>query len=103
MSSDQRQISTIIDGLIQGTTNSVGPGLCSGLKSLFKGEVACQGVSNPAYTAGLMDNIRPVGTSESAIAEATKHFNNVHTKCPDSVMVSGGFRFVKARESIYIC
>ncbi|KAE9988153.1 hypothetical protein EG327_003475 [Venturia inaequalis] len=74
-----------------GTPNSVGPGLCSGLKKLFAGDVACQGVSGPAYSAGLMDNVTPKGTKNSAIAEAQKHIKNAASKCPQTTIVSGGF------------
>ncbi|KAF2430315.1 cutinase [Tothia fuscella] len=74
-----------------GTPNSVGQGLCSGLKKLFPGEVACQGVSGPAYSAGLMDNVTPAGTTASAIAEATKHFKTAAEKCKSTTIVAGGF------------
>ncbi|KAF2667705.1 cutinase [Microthyrium microscopicum] len=74
-----------------GTTNSVGPGLCKGLKANFANDVACQGVSSPAYTAGLIDNFSVKGTTASAIAEATKHFTDAATRCPQTIMVAGGF------------
>jgi len=74
-----------------GTANSVGPGLCSGLKKLFSNDVACQGVSSPAYSAGLVDNVTPAGTTASAIAEATKHIKNAAEKCPQTTIVAGGF------------
>ena|ERR1700712_2203727 len=79
---------------LKGTANSVGPGLCGGLKKIFANDVACQGVSSPAYSAGLMDNVTPAGTTASAIAEATKHIKNAAEKCPQTTIVAGGFRYV---------
>ncbi|QDS77950.1 hypothetical protein FKW77_001513 [Venturia effusa] len=74
-----------------GTPNSVGPGLCSGLKKLFSNDVACQGVSGPAYSAGLMDNVTPKGTTASAIAKCQEHIKTAASKCPQTTIVSGGF------------
>jgi len=71
--------------------SSVGPQLCKGLKSSFANDVACQGVGAPAYSAGLADNVSPKGTTASAIAEATKHYNTASTKCPNTVIVTGGY------------
>jgi hypothetical protein len=71
----------------------MGPAVCSGLKAKFRGEVACQGVGG-AYSAGLMDNVSIKGTSEGAIREATKHFTTASTKCANTVIVAGGYRFV---------
>jgi len=74
-----------------GLATSVGPSICRGLKTMFSNDVACQGVSSPAYTAGLMDNVSIKGTSSSAIAEATKHYNTASTKCPNTLIVTGGY------------
>jgi cutinase len=76
-----------------GLATSVGPSICRGLKTMFSNDVACQGVSSPAYTAGLMDNVSIKGTSSSAIAEATKHYNTASTKCPNTLIVTGGYRY----------
>jgi len=69
---------------------SMGPSVCSSLKSKFKGEVACQGVGG-AYTAGLMDNVGAVGTTKGAIAEAQKMFTTAQSKCPSTKIVAGGY------------
>jgi len=69
---------------------SMGPSVCSGLKSKFPGQVACQGVGG-AYSAGLIDNVALKGTTEGAIKEAVKMFTTAHTKCASSVIVCGGY------------
>lgn len=70
---------------------SMGPAVCSGLKSkLGAGNVACQGVG-PKYTAGLADNVGTTGTTRAAIEEATGLFTMAHTKCPSATLVSGGY------------
>jgi cutinase len=42
-------------------------------------------------TAGLMDNVSATGTTQSAINEAIKHYTTASTKCPQTVIVTGGF------------
>ncbi|KAF2397428.1 cutinase [Trichodelitschia bisporula] len=70
---------------------SMGPAVCSGLKAkLGAGSVACQGVGGP-YSAGLMDNVAPAGTTAGAINEAIRMFQMAHTKCPQSTIVAGGY------------
>ncbi|KAF1815405.1 cutinase precursor [Eremomyces bilateralis CBS 781.70] len=69
---------------------SMGPQVCSGLKSALNNDVICQGVGGP-YTAGLMDNVKAEGTTQEAIGEATRMFTTADTKCPDSIIVFGGF------------
>jgi len=69
---------------------SMGPATCSGLKQKFPGQVACQGVGGP-YTAGLADNVMPAGTTAAAIGEATKMFTTANSKCPQTIMVGGGY------------
>jgi len=69
---------------------SMGPATCSGLKRNYPGKVACQGVGRP-YTAGLAENVSASGTSAAAIGEATKMFTTASTKCPNTVIVFGGY------------
>jgi cutinase len=71
----------------------MGPIVCSGLKNAYPAKVGCQGVGRP-YTAGLADNVGPKGTSSAAIGEATKMFTTANSKCPNTVIVFGGYRYV---------
>jgi cutinase len=72
----------------------MGPTVCSGLKSKFgAGNVACQGVGG-AYSAGLAENAMPQGTSPGAITEAVKMFTDTSSKCGQSIIVAGGYRYV---------
>lgn len=73
----------------------MGPIVCSGLKKDYPDKVACQGVGKP-YTGGLADNVGTVGTTQAAIGEATKMFTTADSKCPDSVIVFGGYRYILA-------
>jgi len=69
---------------------SMGPAVCSGLKSKLGGNVACQGVGGP-YSAGLADNVAPKGTTEAAIGEAQKMLRLAMEKCPQTIIVAGGY------------
>jgi len=70
---------------------SMGPATCSGLKSkLGAGNVACQGVGG-AYTAGLAENVSAKGTSEAAIKEAQSMLTQAATKCPQTILMAGGY------------
>lgn len=73
----------------------MGPATCSGLKAKFSSNVACQGVGGP-YTAGLMDNIAPAGTTTGAINEAIRMFTDAASKCPQTVIVGGGYSYVSS-------
>jgi len=70
---------------------SMGPVVCSGLKSkIGAGSVACQGVGGP-YTAGLIENVSAKGTTDAAIGEAQKMFKMAAEKCPQATIVAGGY------------
>ncbi|KXS96462.1 hypothetical protein AC578_3231 [Pseudocercospora eumusae] len=70
---------------------TVGPQTCSALKRrLGSSNVACQGIGAPYY-ATLGDNALPRGTSDAAIAEASRLFKLANTQCPDTIVVTGGY------------
>jgi len=69
---------------------TMGPIVCKGLRDGYPDKVACQGVGGP-YSAGLIDNVQPKGTTAAAIGEATKMFTTADTKCPKSIIVFGGY------------
>ncbi|KAF4554118.1 Cutinase-like protein 11 [Elsinoe fawcettii] len=71
--------------------DSGGPQVCDGLKARYgAANVACQGVGG-AYTAGLLENLLPAGTSSGAINEGLRLFNLANTKCPNTIIVGGGY------------
>jgi cutinase len=71
---------------------SMGPIVCRGLREAYgKQRVGCQGVG-PKYTAAMGDNGRPKGTSDVAIQEAQSLFKLASTKCPNAIIVFGGYR-----------
>ena len=71
----------------------VGPALAAALEASYPGDIWIQGVGGP-YTAGLTPNLLPKGTTQGAIDEAKRLFNMANSKCPDSTVVTGGYRYV---------
>ncbi|KAE9965492.1 hypothetical protein EG328_009605 [Venturia inaequalis] len=69
---------------------SMGPILCKGLRAAFPEKLGCQGVGG-GYTAALKDNGLAKGTTGVAIAEAQKMFTTVSTKCPNAIIIFGGY------------
>lgn len=88
-SNDDQAFPSQLTPLPQGIT--VGPPTCSGLKREYgSDQVACQGVGSP-YTAGVGTNVLPEGTNSAAYGEAQRLFDLAATKCPDTIIVAGGY------------
>jgi cutinase len=69
----------------------VGGQTCAALKTRYgSNTVACQGVGGP-YDAQLLPNTFPRGTTDAAIGEASRLFRLASTKCPSTVVISGGY------------
>jgi len=69
----------------------IGPQVCSALKSAVGNDnVACQGVGGK-YTASMGDNGQERFTSQAAIDEATKVFQQAVQKCPQAKITFGGY------------
>jgi len=69
----------------------VGPATCNALKSTYgAANVACQGVGGP-YLATLVANTLPQGTTTAAIGEAQRLFRLAASKCPNTIIVGGGY------------
>lgn len=72
----------------QGT---LGEPLGNALKEKYgAGNFWVQGVGGP-YDATLADNFLPRGSSPSAIREGVRLFNLANSKCPNSIVVAGGY------------
>lgn len=85
--------SWVIFTLIGEKGGSMGPIVCKGLREAFPNQVGCQGVGGK-YTAALADNGKALGTTDAAIAEGKAAFQEASTKCPNSIIVFGGYRYV---------
>ncbi|KAH7469589.1 Cutinase 3 [Fusarium oxysporum f. sp. matthiolae] len=74
-----------------GNLGTLGPRVASKLEAKYgKNGVWIQGVGG-AYRATLGDNALPRGTSSAAIREMLGHFNDANQKCPDAVLIAGGY------------
>jgi hypothetical protein len=71
----------------------IGPEVCSALKSKLGNKVGCQGIGG-AYTASMTDNAKPAYTTQEAINEAIKMFKLAGSKCPNTKITFGGYRYV---------
>jgi cutinase len=58
------------------------------LQKGLNNDIAVQGVP---YDAGLLTNLNAGGADRQGIKEATKLFELASTKCPDSVLIGGGY------------
>lgn len=56
-------------------------------------DIWIQGVGGP-YTADLLANLLPEGTNAASINEAKRLFQMSHAKCPDTPVVTAGYRLV---------
>jgi len=65
----------------------IGPGLISAIKSKIP-NTAVQGV---AYSAGVAGNLMPGGGDPAGISEAKKDYELAASKCPQTVIIGGGY------------
>jgi hypothetical protein len=56
-------------------------------------DIWIQGVGGP-YKADLLANFLPEGTNAASINEAKRLFQMSHAKCPDTPVVTAGYRLV---------
>ncbi|KAM0378507.1 hypothetical protein ACHAPY_006201 [Fusarium culmorum] len=74
-----------------GNLGTLGPRVASALESKYgRNGVWIQGVGG-AYTAGVGENALPRGTTTAAIREMVGHFNDANQKCPNAIIVAGGY------------
>ena len=52
-----------------------------------------QGVGGE-YKAEFAPNFYPLGTTNESIAEAKRMYTMAHEKCPGSIILAGGYRYV---------
>lgn len=72
---------------------STGPPVANGLEGTYgAAQVWVQGVGGP-YSADLGSNFLPGGSSTAAFNEAVRLFNLANSKCPNAVVVAGGYRY----------
>ncbi|KAL2161876.1 hypothetical protein VTH06DRAFT_7660 [Thermothelomyces fergusii] len=69
---------------------SAGPNVASVLERTYGNNIWVQGVGGP-YTADLLDNALPAGTTRAAINEAKRLFQLANSKCPNAAVVAGGY------------
>ncbi|KAK0668521.1 cutinase-domain-containing protein [Cercophora samala] len=74
-----------------GNLGTLGPSIGDALEDRFgAANVWVQGVGG-AYTADLLDNVLPDGTTSAAINEMKGLFTLAHTRCPSAKIVAGGY------------
>jgi len=70
---------------------TVGPLLASALETTYgAAQLWIQGVGGP-YSADLVSNFLPGGSSTAAFEEGVRLFNLANSKCPNSIVVAGGY------------
>ena len=79
----------------------VGQPLAGALEKAFPNDIWIQGVGGP-YGAELATNFLPKGTNQESIDEAKRLFNMANSKCPDSIVVTAGYRFVPISPSLVV-
>ncbi|KAK4199804.1 cutinase-domain-containing protein [Triangularia verruculosa] len=74
-----------------GNLGTLGPSVGDALEDRFgASNVWVQGVGG-AYTADILDNVLPDGTTRAAIREMMDLFTLARTKCPSAKIVAGGY------------
>ncbi|KAK4164625.1 cutinase-domain-containing protein [Cladorrhinum sp. PSN259] len=74
-----------------GNLGTLGPSVGDALEDRFgASNVWVQGVGG-AYTADLLDNVLPDGTTSAAITEMKNLFILANTRCPSAKIVAGGY------------